>query len=80
MPKIKITRWLSTIILTTVFTVSLVACQSTFTENTPKTKINVDISSPLTVERIYKDSEFSSDYISRLRWILDVKLEKTQED
>ncbi|MBA6263546.1 MAG: S9 family peptidase [Colwellia sp.] len=71
MPKIKITRWLSTTVLTTAVAVSLMACQSTSTENTTKTKVNVEESSPLTVERIYKDREFSSDYISRLRWLAD---------
>jgi dipeptidyl-peptidase-4 len=71
MPKIKITRWLSTTVLTTAIAVSLMACQSTSTENTTETKMNVEKSSSLTVERIYKDREFSSDYISRLRWLAD---------
>ena len=68
MPKIKMTRWLSTTVLTTAIAVSLMACQSTSTENTKKAEINTD---KLTVERIYKDNEFSSDYISRLRWLAD---------
>jgi dipeptidyl-peptidase-4 len=71
MPKIKITRWLSRTVLTTAIAVSLMACQSTSTENTTETKMNVEKSSSLTVERIYKDREFSSDYISRLRWLAD---------
>jgi dipeptidyl-peptidase-4 len=87
MPKIKITRWLSTTVLTTAVAVSLMACQNTSTENTTETKMNVEKSSPLTVERIYKDREFSSDYISRLRWLADgsgytivEKSEKTTTD
>ncbi|MBA6232159.1 MULTISPECIES: S9 family peptidase [unclassified Colwellia] len=71
MPKIKITRWLNTTVLTTAVAISLMACQSTSTESTTETKMHVDKSSPLTVERIYKDREFSSDYISRLRWLAD---------
>ena len=71
MPKIKITRWLSTTVLTTAIAVSLIACQSTSIENSTNTEINVKKSTPLTVDRIYKDYEFSSDYISRLRWLAD---------
>ena len=71
MPKIKITRWLNTTVLTTAIAVSLMACQSTSKENTTRTEMNMDKSAPLTVERIYKDNEFSSDSISRLRWLAD---------
>jgi dipeptidyl-peptidase-4 len=71
MPEINITRWLSTTVLTTAIAVSLMGCESTSIENTTKTEMNVDKSTPLTVERIYKDNEFSSDYISRLRWLAD---------
>jgi dipeptidyl-peptidase-4 len=71
MPKIKITGWLSTTVLTTAIAVSLIACQSTSIENSTKSEVNVEKSTPLTVDRIYKDYEFSSDYISRLRWLAD---------
>ena len=71
MPKIKINRWLSSTVLTTAIAVSLMACQSTSTENTTKSEMNINKTTPLTVERIYKDNEFSSDSISRLRWLVD---------
>ena len=71
MPQIKINRWLSTTVLTTAIAVSLMACQSTSTENTTKSEMNINKTTPLTVERIYKDNEFSSDSISRLRWLVD---------
>jgi dipeptidyl-peptidase 4 len=71
MPKIKINRWLSTTVLTTAIAVSLMACQSTSIENTTKSEMNINKTTPLTVERIYKDNEFSSDSISRLRWLVD---------
>ena len=71
MPKIKINRWLSSTVLTTAIAVSLFACQSTSTENTTKSEMNLDKSTALTVESIYKDNEFSSDSISRLRWLAD---------
>jgi dipeptidyl-peptidase-4 len=71
MPQIKITRWLNTTLLTTAIAVSLMACQSTSTENTAKTELSAKKKSALTVDRIYKDYEFSSDYISRLRWLAD---------
>jgi dipeptidyl-peptidase-4 len=71
MPKVKITRWLCSTALTTAIAVSLAACQNITTENTTNTNINLKKSAPLTVERIYKEGEFNSDYISRLRWLAD---------
>ena len=46
---------------------ALAACQSTDTNNHQETALT----NSLTLERIYKDKEFSSDRIGRIRWLAD---------
>lgn len=62
----KIVHWIAF----TGIAISLAACQSTLENNSSDTK-NTPPSAQLTVEKIYKDSEFSSDYIGRIRWLAD---------
>jgi len=61
-----IIRWSAGILLTT----TLIACQST-SDNTKVAVKEDKNSSNLTLERIYKDYEFSSDRIGRIRWLTD---------
>ena len=64
---------LQTLIITTVLTASLSACQSTGyndNSNTGKAVIN-KIDAPLTLKRIYQDHEFKSEHIGRIRWLKD---------
>jgi dipeptidyl-peptidase-4 len=59
-----------------VLALSLLACQSTSTENTSSEDTSSasaakEQNTALSLERIYKDHEFSSDYIGRIRWLAD---------
>ncbi|GLX78997.1 peptidase S9 [Thalassotalea insulae] len=58
-------RWLVGAVITT----TVIACQSTTT--TKQTQVKQATKNPLTLERIYKDREFSSDHIGRIRWLKD---------
>jgi dipeptidyl-peptidase-4 len=59
----KFTHWCAL----AAMSMSLIACQNT------KTAVTSDkvIDSPLTVERIYKDAEFSAQWLGRIRWLAD---------
>ena len=59
----KLTRWC----VLTAISVSLIACQSTSEQLTTQSVNNV----PLTLERIYKDDEFSSQWLGQIRWLAD---------
>ena len=59
----KLTNWCA---LTTI-TVSLIACQNTSEQATTQSVNHV----PLTVERIYKDDEFNSQWLGQIRWLAD---------
>jgi len=59
----KLSRWCAL----TAISVSLIACQSTSEQATTKSVNHV----PLTVERIYKDDEFSSQWLGQIRWLAD---------
>jgi len=67
----QLSRWL----FTAAVSVSVVACQSTSdTENTHTKQLSSVVtptSSQLTLEQIYQNREFSSDYIGRIRWLKD---------
>lgn len=72
----KLYRWCTI----TVISISLIACQST----TYKTSImNNMTSSPLTIERIYQEDEFKSQWLGQIRWLKDgsgyTAIEKSQE-
>ena len=60
----KITRWCAI----TAISMSLIACQSTETSNKATKKLT---DKSLTVERIYKDHEFNSQWLGRIRWLAD---------
>ncbi|XQW85502.1 DPP IV N-terminal domain-containing protein [Thalassotalea piscium] len=62
----KIVQWITL----TGIALSLAACQSTLKNNTTPTKDNA-MNPQLTVEKIYQDNAFSSDYIGRIRWLAD---------
>lgn len=59
-----LTRWCTAIAIPLV----LMACQSTMSE---LASTNEAPSKPLTVERIYKDHEFKSQWLGRIRWLAD---------
>lgn len=59
-----LTRWCTAIAIPLV----LMACQSTESE---LASTNEAPSKPLTVERIYKDHEFKSQWLGRIRWLAD---------
>jgi len=59
----KISRWCTLTVLST----SLIACQSTSEQATTRSVTDV----PLTVERIYKESEFTSQWLGQIRWLAD---------
>ncbi|MFT6419259.1 MAG: dipeptidyl-peptidase-4, partial [Cognaticolwellia sp.] len=59
----KFLRWGA---LTTI-SISLIACQSTNEQATTKSVTTV----PLTLERIYQESEFSSQWLGQIRWLAD---------
>lgn len=59
-----LTRWCTAIAIPLV----LMACQSTESE---LASTNEAPSKPLTVERIYKDHEFKSQWLRRIRWLAD---------
>ena len=66
-----LTRWVTGALIVS----SLIACQSTIDDqakiqNSTDNKNNQQ-SNKLTLEAIYKDREFSSDYIGRIRWLKD---------
>ena len=62
----KLVHWLAI----TGVALALTACQST-SENTDAQSKNISKKSPLSIEKIYKSREFSSDYIGRIRWLAD---------
>ncbi|WP_448565514.1 S9 family peptidase [Thalassotalea ganghwensis] len=62
----KIVHWLA---LTTI-AVSITACQSTTTQE-PASKSATLANAQLTVDTIYKENAFRSDYIGRIRWLAD---------
>ena len=59
----KLSRWCAL----TAISVSLIACQST-SEPIPTQSVN---HMPLTLERIYKDDEFSAQWLGQIRWLAD---------
>lgn len=59
-----LTRWCTAIAIPLI----LMACQSTESE---LASTNEAPSKPLTVERIYKDHEFKSQWLGRIRWLAD---------
>ena len=60
----KLTRWYALMAMS----VSLIACQNiTIKTATPSSVTD----KPLTVERIYQDSEFTSQWLGRIRWLAD---------
>jgi len=60
----KLSHWC---VLTAV-SASLLACQSTSSETSASNKITAP---PLTIERIYKDDEFKSQWLGQIRWLAD---------
>lgn len=48
--------------------VSLIACQNTANNSTTENNL---INKPLSVERIYKEGEFTSQWLGRIRWLAD---------
>lgn len=59
----KLSRWCAL----TAIAASLIACQSTSEQTSTQSVTHV----PLTVERIYKDNEFSSQWLGQIRWLAD---------
>ncbi|GHF00604.1 S9 family peptidase [Thalassotalea profundi] len=62
----KILHWMAL----TGSAISLVACQS-ISSNGSTTAKSTLITPQLTIEKIYKDNNFSSDHIGRIRWLAD---------
>jgi dipeptidyl-peptidase-4 len=61
---VKLTHWCAL----AAMSVSLVACQST-ADKSPTANKTID--KPLSLERIYKDREFTSQWLGRIRWLAD---------
>ena len=60
----KLTRWCAL----AAMSVSLIACQNTANNSTTTNNL---INKPLSVERIYKEGEFTSQWLGRIRWLAD---------
>jgi dipeptidyl-peptidase-4 len=60
----KLTHWCAL----AAMSVSLIACQSTVEKSS---SANSKIDKPLSLERIYKEREFSSQWLGRIRWLAD---------
>lgn len=60
----KLTRWCAL----AAMSVSLIACQNTANNSTTENNL---INKPLSVERIYKEGEFTSQWLGRIRWLAD---------
>ncbi len=60
----KLSRWCAL----TAISVSLIACQSTDYDSASSQNA---IDKPLTLERIYQDREFKSQWLGRIRWLAD---------
>ncbi len=62
----KLSRWCAV----TAISATLLACQSTATKTAANADAQVD-KAPLTIERIYQDYEFSSQWLGQIRWLAD---------
>ena len=60
----KLTRWCAL----AAMSASLIACQNTANNSTTTNNL---INKPLSVERIYKEGEFTSQWLGRIRWLAD---------